>query len=104
MKIDGKKMRMLLDLIDENKKSDLGHLDKGLEIEDKNGTKYTITKVFRSNPENPDEKGDIENFIVKHYDLDGKKKRQKISKEQFLKLFKVDKKKSKNNIKGSKKW
>ena len=46
MKIDGKKMRMLLDLINEDKKSDLGHLDKGLEIEDKNGSKYTIIKVF----------------------------------------------------------
>ena len=102
MKIDGKKMRMLLDLINEDKKSDLGHLDKGLEIEDKNGSKYTIIKVFRSRPEKEDEKGDIESLIVKYYDIDGRKKKQKISKEQFLKLFKVDKKKSKNKIKGSK--
>ena len=103
MKIDGKKMRMLLNIIKENKKNDLNHLDKGLEIEDKNGTKYTIIKTIRANPVGEETKGDITDLIVKYYDIEGRKKSQKISKDQFLKLFKVDKKKSKNNIKGSKK-
>ena len=99
MKINGKKMRLLLNLIKENKKKDLGHLSKGLEIEDKNGTKYTILRVFKSG------EGDGSNVIgllIKYYDINGKKMKRKISKEEFLKLFKIDKKKSKKTIKGNK--
>ena len=99
MKIDGNKMRKLLDLIKEDKKSDLGHLDKGLEIEDKNGTKYTILKVFKSKE---GDGSDVEGLLIKYYDIDGKKLKRKISKEEFLKLFKIDKKKSKKTIKGNK--
>lgn len=100
MKIDGKKMRMLLDLIKENKKEDLGHLSKGLEIEDKNGTKYTIIKVLKNRIDNGE--NDVEGLEIKYYDINGKKKKRRISKDEFLKLFKIDKKKSKKTIKGNK--
>lgn len=100
MKIDGKKMRMLLDLIKENKKEDLGHLSKGLEIEDKNGTKYTITKVLKSRIDK--DESDVEGLEIKYYDVKGQKKKRRISKEEFLKLFKIDKKKSKKTIQGNK--
>ena len=100
MKIDGKKMRMLLDLIKESKKEDLGHLSKGLEIEDKNGTKYTITKVLKSRIDK--DESDVEGLEIKYYDVEGQKKKRRISKEEFLKLFKIDKKKSKKTIQGNK--
>ena len=96
MRIDGKKMRSLLDLIKESPKTDLGHLSKGLEIEDRNGTKYTIVKLKRSRPTKQVEKGDIEALILKYYDSDLNKKYEEISIEDFLKHFKVDKKKKPN--------
>ena len=99
MKIDGKKMRMLLGLIGESKKSDLGHLDKGLEIEDKNGTKYTILNVIKSKEGDGE---DVSGFLIKYYNVKGRKIKRKISKKEFLNLFKIDKKKSKKTIKGSK--
>lgn len=102
MKIDSKKIKLLLDLIKENKKEHLGHISKGLEVSHENGTKATVTKIFRSRTDNDNEKGDIESLVVKYYDIDGNKKKQRISKEQFLKLFKINKKKSKKTIKGSK--
>ena len=99
MKIDGKKMRLLLNLVSENKKEDLGHLSKGLEIEDKNGTKYTILKVIKSKE---GDGTDVSSFLIKYYDVEGRKMKRKISKKEFLNLFKIDKKKSKKTIKGSK--
>lgn len=99
MKIDGKKMRLLLNLVSENKKEDLGHLSKGLEIEDKNRTKYTILKVIKSKE---GDGTDVSGFLIKYYDAEGRKMKRKISKKEFLNLFKIDKKKSKKTIKGSK--
>ncbi len=101
MRINGKKMKMLLNLIKENKKEDLGHLSKGLEIEDKNGTKYTILKIFK-NKTAGEEEDEVESLEIKYYDTEGRKKKRIISKEEFLKLFKIEKKKSKKTLKGSK--
>lgn len=102
MRIDAKKMRILLNAINESSKKDLGHLDKGLEIEDKNGTKYTIVKIERSQPLSDDHKGEVKKIVLKYYSLRGEKKFESITPEEFTKLFKIDKKKEKKNIKGGK--
>lgn len=102
MRIDGNKIRNLLNLIREEKNNDLGHLSTGLEVEDKNGTKYTIVKIKRDISSGDDEKGDISMLILKYYDINGNKKHAKVSKEDFLKLFKIDKKKNSKDKKDKK--
>lgn len=101
MRIDAKKMRMLLNAINESSKKDLSHLDKGLEIEDENGTKYTIVKIERSQPMPDEHKGEVKKIYLKYYSSTGWKV-ESITPEEFIKLFKIDKKKEKKNIKGGK--
>jgi hypothetical protein len=102
MRIDAKKMRILLNAINESSKKDLSHLDKGLEVEHENGSKLTIVDIEKSQPLSDDHKGEVTKIVLKYYSTSGEKKFKSITPEEFIKLFKIDKKKEKKNIKGGK--